>query len=144
MDYYGNNNDMGENRDQDPFAPGYYQPGPSNPGSCGEPGFTGFHDGPSGPEKPKKPTPGKDTRKAEKSSTVEAEPEQCTAEEPQKVTEDFRIVVRKQLAALNKKCGYNRAAELIKELTGKDKLTEVELADLPKLMDKAKEETNAE
>ena len=58
--------------------------------------------------------------------------------------EDFRIVVRKQLAALNKKCGYNRAAELIKELTGKDKLTEVELADLPKLMDKAKEETNAE
>ena len=55
MDYYGNNNDMGENRDQDPFAPGYYQPGPSNPGSCGEPGFTGFHDGPSGPEKPKKP-----------------------------------------------------------------------------------------
>ena len=55
MDYYGNNNDMGENRDQDPFAPGYYQPGPSNPGSCGEPGFTGFHDGPSDPEKPKKP-----------------------------------------------------------------------------------------
>ena len=52
MDYYGNNNDMGENRDQDPFAPGYYQPGPSNPGSCGEPGFTGFHDGPSGPEIP--------------------------------------------------------------------------------------------
>lgn len=96
------------------------------------------------PEKPKKPTPEKNTRKAEKPSTAEADPEQCTAEEPQKVTEDFRIVVRKQLAALNKKCGYNRAAELIKELTGKDKLTEVELADLPKLMDKAKEETNAE
>ena len=96
------------------------------------------------PEKPKKPTPEKNTRKTEKPSTAEAEPEQGTAEEPQKVTEDFRIVARKQLAALNKKCGYNRAAELIKELTGKDKLTEVELADLPKLMDKAKEETNAE
>lgn len=60
------------------------------------------------------------------------------------MTEDFRIAVRKQLAALNKKCGYNRAAELIKELTGKNKLTEVDLADLPKLMDAAKEETNAE
>lgn len=96
------------------------------------------------PEKPKKPTPEKNTRKAEKPSTAEAEPEQGTDEEPQKVTGDFRIVVRKQLAALNKKCGYNRAAELIKALTSKDKLTEVELADLPKLMDKAKEETNAE
>ena len=56
----------------------------------------------------------------------------------------FRIVVRKQLAALNKKCGYNRAAELIKELTGENKLTEVNLADLPKVMDHAKEETNAD
>lgn len=65
-------------------------------------------------------------------------------EQPAKVTEDFRIVVRKQLAALNKKCGYNRAAELIKELTGKNKLTEVNLADLPKVMDHAKEETNAD
>lgn len=60
------------------------------------------------------------------------------------VTEDFRIDVRRQLAALNKKCGRNRAAELINELTGKTKLTEVELADLPKLMEAAKEETNAE
>lgn len=66
------------------------------------------------------------------------------ADAPAAVTEDFRIAVRKQLAALNKKCGYNKAAELIKELTGKDKLTEVDLADLPKLMDAAKEETNAE
>ena len=60
------------------------------------------------------------------------------------MTEDFRIAVRKQLAALNKKCGYNRAAELINELTGKGKLTEVALADLPKLMEAAKEETNAD
>lgn len=95
-------------------------------------------------EAPEAPAPKKNTKKTDKPAPAEAEPEQGTAEEPQKVTEDFRIVVRKQLAALNKKCGYNRAAELIKELTGKDKLTEVELADLPKLMDKAKEETNAE
>ena len=87
-------------------------------------------------EAPEDPAPKKNTKKAEKTAPAEAEPEE--------VTEDFRIVVRKQLAALNKKCGYNRATELIKELTGKDKFTEVELADLPKLMEKAKEETNAE
>ena len=99
------------------------------------------------PEKPKKPAPEKNAKKADKPAPVEAEPvtgPAPTTEETAAVTEDFRIVVRKQLAALNKKCGYNRAAELIKEMTGKDKLTEVELADLPKLMDKAKEETNAE
>ena len=107
-------------------------------------------------EAPETPAPKKNTKKAEKAAPAEAEPapepaddaapaEDAAAEEaPAAVTEDFRITVRKQLAALNKKCGYNRAAELIKELTGKDKLTEVELADLPKLMDKAKEETNAE
>lgn len=60
------------------------------------------------------------------------------------VTEEFRITVRKQLAALNKKCGRNRAAELISQLTGKSKFTEVDLADLPKLMEAAKEETNAD
>ena len=78
------------------------------------------------------------------SQLVQAPKEAAAGGAPTAVTEDFRIAVRKQLAALNKKCGYNRAAELIKEMTGKDKLTEVELADLPKLMDKAKEETNAE
>lgn len=98
-------------------------------------------------EAPEAPAPKKNTKKAEKAAPAEAEPATGSADEapePAPVTEDFRIVARKQLAALNKKCGYNRAAELIKELTGKDKLTEVELADLPKLMDKAKEETNAE
>lgn len=78
---------------------------------------------------------------AENEAAPDPDPE---PEQPAKVTEDFRIVVRKQLAALNKKCGYNRAAELIKELTGKNKLTEVNLADLPKVMDHAKEETNAD
>lgn len=105
-------------------------------------------------EAPETPAPKKNTKKAEKAAPAEAEPapepaeapaEDAAAEEaPAAVTEDFRITVRKQLAALNKKCGYNRAAELINEQTGKGKLTEVALADLPKLMEAAKEETNAD
>lgn len=102
-------------------------------------------------EAPEAPAPKKNTKKADKPAPAAAEPApepaEAAAEDadaPAAVTEDFRIAVRKQLAALNKKCGYNKAAELIKELTGKDKLTEVDLADLPKLMDAAKEETNAE
>ena len=98
---------------------------------------------------PEDPAPKKNTKKVEKAAPAEAEPSPESADEaapaaPAEVTEDFRITVRKQLAALNKKCGYNRAAELINELTGKGRLTEVDLADLPKLMDKAKEETNAD
>lgn len=98
---------------------------------------------------PEAPAPKKNTKKTDKPAPAAAEPapepaEAAADDAPAAVTEDFRIAVRKQLAALNKKCGYNRAAELIKELTGKNKLTEVDLADLPKLMDAAKEETNAE
>lgn len=98
---------------------------------------------------PEASAPKKNTKKADKPAPAAAEPapepaEAAADDAPAAVTEDFRIAVRKQLAALNKKCGYNRAAELIKELTGKNKLTEVDLADLPKLMDAAKEETNAE
>lgn len=103
-------------------------------------------------EAPEPHAPKKNTKKTEKAAPAEAEPAPEPADdaapaepaEPAEVTEDFRIVVRKQLAALNKKCGYNRAAELIKELTGKNKLTEVNLSDLPKVMDHAKEETNAD
>ena len=109
-------------------------------------------------EAPEAPAPKKNTKKADKPAPAAAEPAPEPAEPapepaeapaggadaPAAVTEDFRIAVRKQLAALNKKCGYNKAAELIKELTGKDKLTEVALADLPKLMEAAKEETNAD
>lgn len=100
-------------------------------------------------EAPETPAPKKNTKKAEKAAPAEAEPapepaDDAAPAEAAEVTEDFRIAVRKQLAALNKKRGYNRAAELINELTGKDKLTKVDLADLPKLMDAAKEETNAE
>lgn len=100
-------------------------------------------------EAPETPAPKKSTKKAEKAAPAEAEPapepaDDAAPAEPAEVTEDFRITVRKQLAALNKKCGYNRAAELINEQTGKGKLTEVALADLPKLMEAAKEETNAD
>lgn len=107
-------------------------------------------------EAPEAPAPKKNTKKTEKAAPAADEPapeptddaapaEDAAAEEaPAAVTEDFRITVRKQLAALNKKCGYNRAAELINEQTGKGKLTEVALADLPKLMEAAKEETNAD
>lgn len=100
-------------------------------------------------EAPEAPAPKKNTKKTDKPAPAAAEPapepaEAAADDAPAAVTEDFRIAVRKQLAALNKKCGYNRAAELIKELTGKNKLTEVALADLPKLMEAAKEETNAE
>lgn len=85
---------------------------------------------------------------AELSQENEAAPAQenetAPAQEPA-VTEDFRIEVRKQLAALNRKAGYNRAAELIKEVTGAGaKLTEVALTDLPKIMAAAKEETDAD
>lgn len=100
-------------------------------------------------EAPETPAPKKKTKKAEKAAPAEAEPapepaDDAAPAEAAEVTEDFRITVRKQLAALNKKCGYNRAAELINEQTGKGKLTEVALADLPKLMEAAKEETNAD
>ena len=103
-------------------------------------------------EAPEDPAPKKNTKKVEKAAPAEAEPAPEPADdaapaepaEPAEVTEDFRITVRKQLAALNKKRGYNRAAELINEQTGKGKLTEVALADLPKLMEAAKEETNAD
>lgn len=100
-------------------------------------------------EAPETPAPKKNTKKTEKAAPAEAEPapepaDDAAPAESAEVTEDFRITVRKQLAALNKKCGYNRAAELINEQTGKGKLTEVALADLPKLMEAAKEETNAD
>lgn len=101
-------------------------------------------------EAPEAPAPKKNTKKTEKAAPAAAEPAPEPADDPAPdesapaVTEDFRITVRKQLAALNKKCGYNRAAELINEQTGKGKLTEVALADLPKLMEAAKEETNAD
>lgn len=54
------------------------------------------------------------------------------------ITEDYRVEVRKELAALNKRIGHNVAKELIAAF-GVAKLTDVRLEDLPALMQKAKE-----
>lgn len=100
---------------------------------------------------PEKTEPKKDTKKAGKAQeAVQAPAEDDLREDtpapgtPQapKVTEDFRVEVRKTLAQLNKKVEKNLASELIKGF-GVDKLTEVALADLPALMDRAKEALNA-
>ncbi len=96
-------------------------------------------------EAPEAPKPKKNTKKTEKPAPAAAEPAEEAEDEPgasaPAVTEDFRVEVRRQLAALNKKTGYNRAAEIIKEQTGVEaKLTEVALADLPKIMDAVKAE----
>ena len=103
------------------------------------------------PQSEEKPQPKKNPKKEEKPADVDAgqpeeapEKEEAPAEEPApEVTEVFRVEVRKALAKLNKKVGKNMASELIKEF-GVEKLTEGALAELPALMDKAKEAINAE
>lgn len=77
---------------------------------------------------------------------VEEEPEKLPAEpveapEEAKITEDFRVEVRKTLAALNKLQAGNPAKQLIAE-TGYKRLTEVPLDLLPGLMQKAEEAMN--
>ena len=80
------------------------------------------------------------------SAIVGATPEeqkQIEAEEAAPaVTEDYRIEVRKFLAKLNKQTGKNTAKELIAQF-GAGSLKEVALADLPALMEKAKEAADA-
>lgn len=81
----------------------------------------------------------------EKKAEPEIMPEPTTAPEPnpaQEIDESYRVEVRKQLAKLNKKTGENTASKLIKGF-GVDKLTEVALKDLPKLMRQAEEALNA-
>lgn len=103
-------------------------------------------------EAPKTAEPKKDTKKAAKAqeaaqAPAEGDPHEDTPapETPKapEVTEDFRLEVRRTLAQLNRKVGKNIASELIKGF-GVDKLTDVALADLPALMDRAKEALNAE
>lgn len=103
------------------------------------------------PQSEEKPQPKKNPKKEEKPAPEDAgQPDEAPEKEeaPEapaapEVDEDFRVEVRKALAKLNKKVGKNMASELIKEF-GVEKLTEVALADLPALMDKAKEALNAE
>ena len=67
--------------------------------------------------------------------------EEKTEEQPA-VTEDYRMEVRKFLAKLNKQTGKNTAKELISQF-GVGSLKDVALADLPALMEKAKEAADA-
>ena len=52
--------------------------------------------------------------------------------------------VRKALADLNKATGVNRASEIIKEITGKDKLTDTAESDWPAILARAEEELHAD
>ena len=67
---------------------------------------------------------------------------EAKAPEAPEVSEDFRVEVRKTLAALNKSKSGNPAKALIAEL-GYKRLTDVPLEQLPGLMEKAKEALNA-
>ena len=69
------------------------------------------------------------------------EPEDAVEAKAPKITEDFRIEVRKTLAALNKVQTSNPAKALIAEI-GYKRLTDVPLELLPGLMEKAKEAMN--
>lgn len=98
-----------------------------------------------GPEEKRQEAPQETAADKPKPRTKKTRQPAQTAAEAVSVTEDFRLEVRRQLAVLNRKAGYNRAAELIEEITGANaKLTEVDLDDLPKIMAAAKEETNAD
>ena len=84
----------------------------------------------------------KTQRKAK--SKEEKKPEEMTNEElDQAITEDFRAQVRGILAKLNKKTGVNTASQIISDVAGVGKLSEVPLDKLPELMDKAKEALDA-
>lgn len=69
------------------------------------------------------------------------EPEKAPEEVKTEITEDFRVEVRKTLAALNKLQAGNPAKALIAE-TGYKRLTDVPLELLPGLMQKAEEAMN--
>jgi hypothetical protein len=72
---------------------------------------------------------------------VEAAPFEETKQESPEISEDYRMEVRKTLAALNKLQTGNPAKALIAE-TGYKRLTDVPLEALPGLMEKAKEAMN--
>lgn len=69
------------------------------------------------------------------------EPQNAIEAKAPEVTEDFRVEVRRTLAALNKVQTGNPAKALIAEI-GYKRLTDVPLELLPGLMEKAKEAMN--
>ena len=77
----------------------------------------------------------------EEPEKLPAEPEEAPEEVKTEITEDFRVEVRKTLAALNKLQAGNPAKQLIAE-TGFKRLTDVPLEMLPGLMQKAEEAMN--
>ena len=77
----------------------------------------------------------------EEPEKLPAEPEKAPEEVKTEITEDFRVEVRKTLAALNKLQAGNPAKALIAE-TGYKRLTDVPLELLPGLMQKAEEAMN--
>ena len=81
---------------------------------------------------------------AKKKNAKKKAPPELTPEQRRKLAEKQVIGAGMALDFRDQAHFYNRAAELINEQTGKGKLTEVALADLPKLMEAAKEETNAD
>lgn len=99
-------------------------------------------------EEPKAETVEEVPAKAEEAPTEAApvaipwkKPEDAVEAKTPAVTEDFRIEVRKTLAALNKVQTGNPAKALIAEI-GYKRLTDVPLELLPGLMEKAKEAMN--
>jgi hypothetical protein len=73
---------------------------------------------------------------------VESAPVEENKQAAPEINEDYRVEVRKALAALNKKKDGNPAKALIAE-TGYKRLTDVPLDLLPELMEKAKEALDA-
>jgi hypothetical protein len=70
-------------------------------------------------------------------------PEKPPVEAPAQSDEDLKTEVRKLLAKVNKQTGKNTASEWIKDVTGREKLTEVDdEAQLKTLKAKAEEVLN--
>ena len=72
-------------------------------------------------------------------------PKQKKAAKAEPAAEEVPLqAVRKALADLNKATGVNRAAEIIRELTGKERLTDTAPEDWPKIVARAEEELHAD
>lgn len=58
----------------------------------------------------------------------------AVSDAPDEINEDYRIEVRRALAALNKAAGGNIAKDIVKAAAGVERLTEVPLDKLPDVM----------
>lgn len=82
-------------------------------------------------------------KKQEFAPEPKQEPSPEPAPEKKQAPAELRVEVRKLLAQVNKKTGANTASGWIKEIAGKDKLTEVEdVRELAALKAKAQEALN--